>query len=228
MANTVRIAIAQINCVVGDLAGNAARILRCCEDARLGGANLVLTPELALCGYPPEDLLLRDGFYRACANALERLAREVSGITLVVGHPHQDDGKRYNAASVVRDGRIAGTYYKHTLPNYTVFDEERYFEPGNSPYVFQEGETRFGLNICEDTWGPLGPLTTHPEDHNVRLGINICADAWEAVAPRAAREAGAQVLLVLNASPGPPRRNARTRDRDRHGAGLRESGRRTG
>jgi NAD+ synthetase len=201
MANIVKIAIAQINCVVGDLAGNAAKILRCCADARAAGANLVLTPELALCGYPPEDLLLRDGFYRDCAVALERLAREVSGITLVVGHPHQDDRKRYNAASVVRDGRISGTYYKHTLPNYTVFDEERYFEPGDAPCVFQVGETRFGLNICEDTWGALGPVTARPDRDDVRIGINICADAWDALAPRAAREAGAQVLLVLNASP---------------------------
>jgi len=201
MANIVKIAIAQINCVVGDLAGNAAKILRQCEDARAAGADLVLTPELALCGYPPEDLLLRDGFYRECAIALERLARQVSGIALVVGHPHQDDGKRYNAASVIRDGRIVGTYHKHTLPNYTVFDEERYFEPGGQACVFQVGETRFGLNICEDTWGALGPLTARPEKDNVQVGINICADAWEATAPRAAREAGAQVLLVLNASP---------------------------
>src|SRR5215510_5838604 len=98
MANVVKIAIAQINCVVGDLAGNAAKILQYCKDARTAGAHLLLTPELALCGYPPEDLLLRDGFYRDCAAALERLARQVSGITLVIGHPHQDDGKRYNAA----------------------------------------------------------------------------------------------------------------------------------
>jgi NAD+ synthase/NAD+ synthase (glutamine-hydrolysing) len=102
---------------------------------------------------------------------------------------------------VVRDGQIAATYYKYTLPNYTVFDEERYFEPGERPCVFQIGDIRFGLNICEDTWGPLGPLTVGPEGGRVRLGINICADAWEAKAPRAAREAGAQVLLVLNASP---------------------------
>src|SRR5882724_9335540 len=201
MANIVKIAIAQINCVVGDLAGNAAKILHHCKDARTAGADLMLTPELALCGYPPEDLLLRDGFYRECAIALERLARQVSGITLVVGHPHQDDGKRYNAASVIRDGKIAGTYYKHTLPNYTVFDEERYFEPGEQACVFQVGETRFGVNICEDTWGALGPLTARPESDNVQIGINICADAWEATAPRVAREAGAQVLLVLNASP---------------------------
>src|SRR5215467_317498 len=199
MANTVKIAIAQINCVVGDLAGNAAKILRCCRDARAAGASLVLTPELALCGYPPEDLLLRDGFYRECAGALERLARDVSGIVLVVGHPYQEDGKRYNAASVVRDGQVTGTYFKQALPNYTVFDEERYFEPGDRPLVFQVGETHFGLNICEDTWGPLGPLTTRPDE--VQMGINICADAWGANAPEAARKAGAEVLLVLNASP---------------------------
>jgi len=201
MANVVKIAIAQINCVVGDLAGNAAKILQYCEKSRAAGADLMITPELALCGYPPEDLLLRDGFYRECHAAMERLAREVRGITLVVGHPHQDDGKRYNAASVLRDGQVAATYHKYTLPNYTVFDEQRYFEPGERPCVFQVGETRFGLNICEDTWGPLGPLTTRPDNSNVQVGINICADAWEAKAPRAAREAGAQVLLVLNASP---------------------------
>jgi NAD+ synthase (glutamine-hydrolysing) len=201
MANVVKIAIAQINCIVGDLAGNAAKILRYCEKARAAGADLLITPELALCGYPPEDLLLRDGFYRDCDAAMARLAREVRGITLVVGHPHQNDGKRHNAASVIRDGQVAATYYKYTLPNYTVFDEERYFQPGERPCVFQVGETRFGLNICEDTWGPLGPLTARPESGKVQVGINICADAWEAKAPRAAMQAGAQVLLVLNASP---------------------------
>jgi NAD+ synthetase len=208
MSSVVKIAIAQINCIVGDLAGNAAKILEYCERARAAGADLLITPELALCGYPPEDLLLRDGFYRECAAALERMAAEVAGITLVVGHPHIDDGNRYNAASVVRDGRIVATYHKHTLPNYTVFDEERYFEPGDRACVFEVGETRFGLNICEDTWGPLGPLTVRPDDAKVQVGINICADAWEAKAPRAAREAGAQVLLVLNASPYHMRKQA--------------------
>jgi NAD+ synthase (glutamine-hydrolysing) len=201
MSSKVKIAIAQINCIVGDLAGNAAKILQYCERARAAGADLMLTPELALCGYPPEDLLLRDGFYRECDSALELLARKVSGIVLVIGHPHQNDGKRHNAASVIRDGRIVGTYYKQTLPNYTVFDEERYFEPGDRPCVFQVEETHFGVNICEDAWGPLGPLTTRPDSDKVVVGVNICADAWEAKAPQAAREAGAQVLLTLNASP---------------------------
>ena len=148
MAKVVKIAIAQINCVVGDLAGNAAKILEYCGRARAGGAHLLLTPELALCGYPPEDLLLRDGFYRDCSSALVELARGVHGLTLVVGHPHQAEGKRYNAASVIQDGRIVGTYYKHTLPNYTVFDEARYFESGARPCVFRIADVSFGVNIC--------------------------------------------------------------------------------
>jgi NAD+ synthetase len=201
MASIVKIAIAQINCTVGDLSGNVSKILDYCARASAAGASMMLTPELALCGYPPEDLLLREGFYRDCNTALEGLARKVEGITLVVGHPHQSGGKRHNSASVIRDGRILATYHKHALPNYTVFDEERYFEPGDSPCVFNVGETRFGVNICEDTWGSQGPLTIRPRTSKVSVGINICADAWEAKAPRAAREAGAQVLLVLNASP---------------------------
>jgi NAD+ synthase (glutamine-hydrolysing) len=201
MASIVKIAIAQINCIVGDLAANSAKILDCCERAGAAGANLVLTPELALCGYPPEDLLLREGFYRDCEAALAALAARVTGITLVVGHPHQSDGKRYNAASVIREGRIVGTYYKQTLPNYTVFDEERYFARGDHPCVFALGETSFGVNICEDTWGSQGRITARPQTGDVSIGVNICADAWEADAPQAARQAGAQVLLVLNASP---------------------------
>ena len=201
MASIVKIAIAQINCTVGDLSGNASKILDYCARAHAAGASVMLTPELALSGYPPEDLLLREGFYRDCDAALQDLARKVQGITLVVGHPHQSEGRRHNAASVISDGRIVATYHKHALPNYTVFDEERYFEPGDSPCVFSVRETRFGVNICEDTWGSLGPLTVRPRADRVSVGINICADAWEAKAPRAAREAGAQVLLVLNASP---------------------------
>jgi NAD+ synthase (glutamine-hydrolysing) len=171
----MKIAIAQINCTVGDLAGNTARILDFAQRARVAAADVIVTPELALCGYPPEDLLLRDDFYRSCENALRQLAARVEGITLVVGHPRQFNGKRYNAASVIQDGGIVATYHKHTLPNYTVFDEERYFESDDKPYVFQV--------------------------KGVKLGVNICEDTWEAVAPRAARAADAQVLLSLNASP---------------------------
>ena len=199
----MKIAIAQINCTVGDLTGNVARIVDYAGQARALSAELMVTPELALCGYPPEDLLLRDDFYRSCDAALERLAAQVHGITVVVGHPRQLGDKRYNAASVIQDGRIVAIYHKHTLPNYTVFDEERYFDTDDTPCVFQTGGISFGVNICEDTWGRQGPLLANPGANGkvLNLGINICADSWQAEAPRAARAAGAQVLLVLNASP---------------------------
>ena len=188
----MKIAIAQMNATVGDLAGNVARISDFAQRARGAGADLMLTPELAVCGYPPEDLLLRTDFLAACDQALADLASRTKGVALVVGHPRTVDGKRYNSASVIRDGEIVGVYDKQRLPNYTVFDEERYFEPGTAACVFGHDGVSFGVNICEDTWGAHG---------DERMGINICADSWNATAPRAARDAGANVLLVLNASP---------------------------
>ena len=127
----MKLAIAQINCVLGDLAGNAAKILQHALQAKQQGATLLLTPELSLCGYPPEDLLLRNGFYQSCAQALSDLAGKTSGIAVVVGHPHEQDGSHYNAASLLMDGAIAATYLKHDLPNYSVFDELRYFDQGH-------------------------------------------------------------------------------------------------
>ena len=171
----MKIAIAQINCKLGDLSGNAAKILNFAQQAKAQGAALLLTPELSLCGYPPEDLLLRDGFYRACERELFALAEQVEGITVVVGHPHELQGKRYNAASVLQDGKITATYHKRELPNYSVFDEERYFSHGNSPCVFELEGVKFGLNICADIW----------QEHAAMRALN----------------AGAQILLVLNASP---------------------------
>ncbi|HSD60905.1 MAG TPA: NAD+ synthase [Burkholderiales bacterium] len=171
----MKLAIAQINCTVGDIAGNAAKIAEWADRARDAGASLVVTPELALSGYPPEDLLLREGFYRACDAALADLARRVPGITLVVGHPHQAEEGRFNAASVIRDGRVIATYHKLNLPNYTVFDEKRYFDSGFEACVF--------------------------EVDGAKVGINICADVWEEGAAGRARAAGAELLLVLNASP---------------------------
>ena len=171
----MKLAVAQINCTLGDLSGNAAKILDFAGRAKQQGASLLLTPELSLCGYPPEDLLLREGFYRACDHALHALARQVHGIAVVVGHPHEAGGKRYNAASILRDGAIAATYHKHSLPNYSVFDEERYFARGTEPCVFELDGTRFALAICADIW-------------------------YEHAAQRALA-AGAQALLVLNASP---------------------------
>lgn len=171
----MKIAIAQINCTVGDLAGNAAKIADYARRAKAQGAEILLTPELSLCGYPPEDLLLRDGFYRACDLALFDLAQQVQGITLLVGHPHQVGGERFNAASILRDGKIVATYHKHALPNHSVFDEERYFAHGSEPCLI--------------------------EMDGVKFGINICADVWHEQAAIRAKKAGAQILLVLNASP---------------------------
>ena len=140
----MKIALAQINCIVGDMHGNSAKILDFSNRAKAAGASLVITPELALCGYPPEDLLFRDDFNHACEQALERLAGQVSGITLLVGHPHLQDEKRYNAASVIENGKITATYHKQVLPNHSVFDEERYFDAGDSSLVFTHQGTKFG------------------------------------------------------------------------------------
>ena len=156
----MKIAIAQINCTVGDLAGNAARILDFVQQARAQSADLLVTPELALCGYPPEDLLLRDDFYRSCDSALQELAGNIAGITVVVGHPRQVGRKRYNAASVIQDGRVIATYHKHTLPNYTEFDEERYFDSDDQPCVVEIKGIKLGVNICEDTWEAAAPRAT--------------------------------------------------------------------
>ncbi len=171
----MKIALAQFNALVGDLEGNSAKIVEAARRARDAGATLLVTPELALSGYPPEDLLLRTGFNLACLDALHALARALPAVTVVVGHPDMVGEKRYNAASVLRDGRVIATYHKHKLPNHTVFDEVRYFTPGSEPCVF--------------------------EHEGVRFGINICADIWEPEPALLARQAGAQVLLVLNASP---------------------------
>ena len=190
----VKVALAQINATVGDLAGNARLIVDAARRAHTQGARLVLTPELSLCGYPPEDLLLRPAFMQACAQALHQVAAQLAdceGLHVVVGHPHQFGERgdlrsrsvavqqRYNAASVLAGGRVEATYCKRELPNYQVFDERRYFASGRdaglAPVVFEVGGLKFGLTICEDAW-------------------------FEEPA-RAAKAAGAQVLCVLNASP---------------------------
>jgi NAD+ synthetase len=195
----MRIAIGQINCTVGDLSGNAQKILEFAQQAKARGADLLLTPELSLCGYPPEDLLLRYDFRAACERALADLAAKIKGIAVVVGHPFEDGGKLYNAASVLQDGRITAVYRKLDLPNYTVFDEERYFESDGRACVVELGGVKVGINICEDVWGPQGESMAR---------VNADAGGGESdtnllvpEAPKRARAAGAQVLLVLNASP---------------------------
>lgn len=172
--SSLKIAVAQINCTVGDLSGNARRILDAANRAAAAGADLMVTPELALCGYPPEDLLLRPDFYRSCARAVEDLAAAVP-LPVVLGHPEERGGWRFNAASLLREGAVAATYRKQRLPNTEVFDEERYFDSGDAPGCFDIGGIRVGLAICEDVWQPG--------------------------AAEAARAAGAELLLTLNASP---------------------------
>ncbi|MFO1272399.1 MAG: NAD+ synthase [Rubrivivax sp.] len=190
----MKIALAQINATVGDLTGNAARIVAAARRAHALGAQVVVAPELALSGYPPEDLLLRPAFMQACADTLQSLAGQLAdceGLHVVVGHPWAagDGGdvrsksiraqRCFNAASVLAGGRVVATYCKRELPNYQVFDERRYFvsgrEAGRGPVVFDAGGLRLGLLICEDAW------FDEPAE--------------------SAKAAGAQVLCVLNASP---------------------------
>ena len=175
---SLKIAVAQINCTVGDLAGNARRMLQAAREAAAGGAELLDTPELALCGYPPEDLLLRPDFYRACARELSALAA-AAPLPMVVGHPEARGGRHYNAASLLKHGTVDTTYRKQRLPNSEVFDEERYFDTGDVPGVIALG-------------GAHGV---------VRVGLAICEDVWQPGAAEAARAAGAELLLTLNASP---------------------------
>lgn len=154
----MRLALAQINTVVGDLDGNRDRILARLREAREAGADLVLFPELALTGYPPEDLLLRPAFLRASWQRLEQLAAQSNGIAALVGAPHLDRDL-FNACAVLADGGVRAIYHKRFLPNYGVFDEDRYFQSGRELLLLRIGETLVGLTVCEDIWQP-GPPTT--------------------------------------------------------------------
>ena len=154
----MRIALAQIDTVVGDLDGNRDRILGRLDEARGEGADLVLFPELAITGYPPEDLLLRPDFLRAARRTLDVVAAEARGVTALVGFPHLDRDL-YNACAVCADGTVKALYRKRFLPNYGVFDEDRYFHPGRDLLLLRFGETLVGTTICEDIWQPGPPAT---------------------------------------------------------------------
>ena len=183
---TLQICVAQLNFVVGDMPGNARKIIDAATAAYAQGARLVLTPELSICGYAAEDLLLRPAFIDACDDALKTVARELAGLKglhVVVGHPEGGGlrsrsvavTRRHNRASVVNEGRVVAFYDKRELPNYQVFDERRYFTPGQ------------GVGVVEV--------------EGVKVGLLICEDAWFEEPARLVRDAGAQVLAVLNASP---------------------------
>lgn len=186
MATTLRLALAQYDFPVGDIAGNAERILALAEQAKAHGADLILFPELALSGYPPEDLLLRPGFLADCERALAGLATRIDGITAVVPSPRSIGSVVFNSANVLRDGVIETVYHKQELPNYAVFDERRYFAPDADPCTFMVNGVRLGLVICEDLW------FAEPIAQSVR--------------------AGAQLVLVPNASPF---EHGKTAQRDR-------------
>ena len=183
---TLQLCIAQLNFVVGDMAGNARKIIDAAQQAYAQGARVLVTPELAICGYAAEDLLLRPAFIDACDDALKTVARELAGLKgmhVVLGHPEGGGiqsksvaiTKRFNRATVLCEGRVLASYAKQELPNYQVFDERRYFTPGHEACVF--------------------------EVDGVKLGLLICEDAWFEEPAQKSRDAGAQVLLVLNASP---------------------------
>lgn len=175
MSETLQIALAQCNFLVGDIAGNCDRIIAEAATARARGADMVLFSELALTGYPPEDLLLRPSLQPRIEDALHRIAAASSGIAIVVGFPWRDDDRLYNCAGIWSEGACLGRYAKQCLPNYQVFDEQRYFSAGYQPLVVDYRGHRLGLTICEDIWHQ-GP-------------IDQCVGA------------GAELVLNLNASP---------------------------
>lgn len=175
-AGALRVVMAQLDLSVGDVQGNAAQMIAAAGQARdAHGAGVVAFPELALLGYPPDDLLLRRGLPAAIDQGLARLCQEIDGITAVVGYPEFDGAAIYNAAAVVRDGRVIAGYRKQCLPNYGVFDERRHFSVGAQPCVFEQTGWRIAVSVCEDIWEP-GPAAQ-------------------------ARAAGGQLLINLNASP---------------------------
>jgi NAD+ synthase (glutamine-hydrolysing) len=176
MVENWRIAIAQINCTVGDLNGNSAKIVEFAGKAKDSGADIVTFPELAITGYPPEDLLLKPKFIEDNVTALRNVAQTIKDIIALVGFVDSDNGKLYNAASVIYNREIKGIYRKSLLPNYGVFDEKRYFAPGKKPLIFQFGDLIFGVNICEDIWFDKGPTASQAS-------------------------AGASFILNINASP---------------------------
>lgn len=172
-----RLALAQINTVVGDLAGNGRRILDRITQARDQGVDLIVFPELAVTGYPPEDLLLKPDFVHAAGEALQQIVPATRGLTAIVGCPRADDDL-YNSAAVLHDGRLVAYSDKQYLPNYGVFDEDRYFAFGQQRLVFASPDVVFGINICEDLWYADGPSHGQAAQGGAQLLINLSASPY--------------------------------------------------
>jgi NAD+ synthase (glutamine-hydrolysing) len=172
----MRLALAQINVVVGDLKGNRERILSALADARAAGAQLLILPELAVTGYPPEDLLLRPAFVRAAADSVEEIAAQTAGLTALVGTPWFDRDL-FNACAVCSDGAVKAVYRKRFLPNYGVFDEDRYFASGRDLLLLRQGDVLIGPTICEDIWQP-GPPATDLALAGAELLVNLSASPY--------------------------------------------------
>jgi len=176
MDHNVKVALAQINLTVGDIAGNTEKIITYSVQARDDlDADLVIFPELSICGYPPEDLLFQASLRCLVESALVKISESISGIAVLIGFPEYSQGKIYNACEVIRDGKMLAHYRKQSLPNYSVFDEERYFTRGNDTSIFTLNGIRIGLNICEDVWN-VGPMDS-------------------------AHSAGAECIIAINGSP---------------------------
>jgi NAD+ synthase (glutamine-hydrolysing) len=197
----MRLALAQIDPTVGDLEGNGDLIVARIEEARAAGADLVVFPELAVTGYPPEDLLLRPGFVHAARASLDRIAAETRDIVALVGVPLRD-GDLYNACAICTDGEVGGWAKKRHLPNYGVFDEKRYFASGRELAIAEVANTKVGITICEDMWIP-GPPTTELVSAGAELVVNLSASPFhvgraqerEAIFSARARESGVRVAL---------------------------------
>ena len=172
----LRVALAQIDLTVGDIDGNTRKILENIDYAREAKANVIAFPELTIPGYPPEDLLLKPSFIRDNRVALGKVVQAAKDITVVTGFIESNNNEVYNSAAIAWDSRLIGTYQKHFLPNYGVFDEDRYFSVGKNNFVFVVYGVGVGVNICEDIWYPLGPVASQ-------------------------RQAGAEVILNINGSP---------------------------
>ncbi len=203
MSTSLRIVMAQLNLLVGDVFGNVSLILEAARRAREElRADAVVFPELALTGYPPEDLLLRPDLYRRVDKALERIREARLDLDVILGHPALDGGRRYNAASVIRGGDTIATYYKQCLPNYAVFDEKRYFSAGTTPLVFDLKGIPTALTICEDIWEPEPAAAAVAQGARVLLNLNASPyhmTKWrqrEETVSQRARENGVSVIYV--------------------------------